>query len=114
MSAIDEIKTRLDIVETVSSYVPVLKKSGRSYKALCPFHSERTPSFTVDPERGSWHCFGACSTGGDVIEFVRRIEHVDFPEALRLCARLAGIELRPPSQREQQAQERDERLLRAN
>ena len=114
MSTIDDVKARLDIVDTVSGYVPNLKKSGRSYKALCPFHNERTPSFTVDPERGSWHCFGACSTGGDVIEFVRRIEQLEFPEALRLCAQRAGVELRPPSRREQQQREVHERLLRAN
>ena len=114
MSTIDEVKARLDIVETVSRYVPDLKKSGRTYKALCPFHSERTPSFTVDPGRGSWHCFGACSTGGDVIEFVRRFEQLEFPEALRLCADRAGVELRPPSRREQQQREAHERLLRAN
>ncbi len=114
MSTIDEVKTRLDIVDTVSGYVSNLKKSGRTYKALCPFHSERTPSFAVDPERGTWHCFGACSTGGDVIEFVRRIEHLEFPEALRLCAQRAGVELRPPSRRQQEQREAHERLLRAN
>ena len=114
MSTIDEVKARLDIVETVGRYVPDLKKSGRTYKALCPFHTERTPSFTVDPGRGTWHCFGACSTGGDVIEFVRRFEQLEFPEALRVCAERAGVELRPPSRREQEQREVHERLLRAN
>ncbi len=114
MSTIEEVKARLDIVETVGGYVSSLKKSGRRYKALCPFHTERTPSFNVDPERGTWHCFGACSTGGDVIEFVRRIEHLEFPEALRLCAERAGVELRPPSRREQEQREEHDRLLRAN
>ena len=114
MSTIDEVKARLDIVETVTAYVPTLKKSGRTYKALCPFHNERTPSFTVDPGRGSWHCFGACSTGGDVIEFVRRIEGLEFKEALRVCAERAGVELRPPSAREREQREQHERLLRAN
>ncbi len=114
MSTIDEVKARLDIVETVGRYVPDLKKAGRTYKALCPFHNERTPSFTVDPGRGTWHCFGACSTGGDVIEFVRRFEQLEFPEALRVCADRAGVELRPPSRREQQQREVHERLLRAN
>ncbi len=114
MGTIDDVKAGLDIVEIVQGYVPALKRSGRSWKAPCPFHSERTPSFTVDPERGTWHCFGACSTGGDVIGFVQRIEHLDFREALRRCAERAGVELRPPSAREQQEREVHERLLRAN
>lgn len=114
MSAIDDVKARLDIVETVGRYVPALKRGGRTWKAPCPFHTERTPSFIVDPGRGTWHCFGACSTGGDVIEFVRRVEGLEFREALRRCADLAGIELRPPSARERQEREEHERLLSAN
>ena len=114
MSDIDEVKARLDIVETVTRYVPALKRSGRTFKANCPFHTERTPSFIVDPGRGSWHCFGACSTGGDVIEFVRRIEGLEFREALHRCADLAGVELRPPSPRERREREENERLLSAN
>ena len=115
MSTIDDVKARLDIVETVRAYAPDLKKAGRTWKARCPFHSEKTPSFNVDPERQTWHCFGACSTGGDVIEFVRRKEGLDFKEALRLCAERAGVELRPPSPRETEEREqhaRDERLAR--
>ena len=114
MSTIDDIKSRLDIVETVGGYVPELKKSGRTWKANCPFHQERTPSFVVDPGRGTWHCFGACSTGGDVISFVQRVENVEFREALRLCADRAGVELRPPSPREREQREQHERLLQAN
>ena len=114
MSTIDDVKARLDIVETVSGYAPDLKRTGRTYKARCPFHNERTPSFTVDPERGTWHCFGACSTGGDVIEFVRRVEGLDFREALRVCAERAGIELRAPSAREREQRDANERLLQAN
>ena len=114
MSTIDEVKARLDIVETVRAYAPDLKKAGRTWKARCPFHSERTPSFNVDPERQTWHCFGACSTGGDVIEFVRRKEGLDFKEALRLCAERAGVELRPPSPRETEEREQHARLLSAN
>ena len=114
MSTIDEVKARLDIVETVRAYAPDLKKAGRTWKARCPFHSERTPSFNVDPERQTWHCFGACSTGGDVIEFVRRKEGLDFKEALRLCAERAGVELRPPSPREAEEREQHARLLSAN
>ena len=114
MSIIDDVKALLDIVETVRAYAPDLKKAGRTWKARCPFHSERTPSFNVDPERQTWHCFGACSTGGDVIEFVRRKEGLDFKEALRLCAERAGVELRPPSPRETEEREQHARLLAAN
>jgi len=114
MTTIDDVKARLDIVDVVSSYVPELKKSGRTFKACCPFHNERTPSFNVDPERQTWHCFGACSTGGDVIEFVRRREGLDFKEALRMCAERAGVELRPPTAREVEQREQYERLLQAN
>ena len=113
-AAIEDVKARLDIVATVASYVPNLKRSGRTWKANCPFHNERTPSFIVDPSRGTWHCFGACSTGGDVIEFVRRIEGLDFAGALGRCAERAGVELRPPTRREIEQREEHERLLAAN
>ena len=114
MSTIDDVKARLDIVETVRAYAPDLKKTGRTWKARCPFHSEKTPSFNVDPERGTWHCFGACSTGGDVITFIQKKENLDFKEALRLCAERAGVELRPPSPREAEEREQHARLLAAN
>ncbi len=82
MTVIDDVKARLDIVEVISQYVP-LAKSGRTFRALCPFHNEKSPSFYVYPETQSWHCFGACSTGGDAFAFVMKKEAVDFPEALR-------------------------------
>ena len=94
MSVVDEVKERLDIVEVISQYVP-LKKAGRSYKGLCPFHSEKTPSFVVFPENQSWHCFGACSTGGDVFSFVMKRENLDFSETLATLAERAGVELQP-------------------
>jgi DNA primase len=96
MGVTDEIKERLDTVEVIQSYVP-LKKAGRNYKGLCPFHSEKTPSFVVFPDSGTWHCFGACGTGGDLFSFVMKRENVDFGEALKMLAQRAGVELKPLS-----------------
>lgn len=96
MSVADEIRQRLDIVDLVSEYV-TLKKAGRSYKGLCPFHQEKTPSFHVFPETQSWHCFGACGEGGDVFSFIQKREGVDFGEALRILAPKAGVSLHAPT-----------------
>jgi DNA primase len=98
MSDIEDVKQRLDIVEVISGYLP-LQKSGRNFKALCPFHAEKMPSFYVFPERQSWHCFGACGTGGDVLAFVMKKENVDFAEALRMLAQRAGVTLKRDSER---------------
>lgn len=92
MSVIDDVKERVDIVEVISRYTP-LKRTGGSYKGLCPFHNERTPSFVVFPQTGSWRCFGACAVGGDVFSFVMRKENVDFRAALQMLAREVGIDL---------------------
>ncbi len=92
MTVVDDIKARLDILEVVSQRVP-LQRSGRSYKANCPFHQERTPSFHVFPERQSWRCFGACATGGDAFSFVMRADNLDFGEALRQLAQQTGVTL---------------------
>ncbi len=88
MTQLDDVKSRLDIVELVGGYVQ-LQRSGSSFKANCPFHDERTPSFFVFPDRQSWRCFGACAEGGDAFSFVMKKERVDFREALvRLGARV--------------------------
>lgn len=93
MSPTDEIKQKLDIVDLVSETVK-LRRSGRAYSGLCPFHQNtRTPAFYVFPETQTWHCFGACGTGGDVFTFVMKKQNVDFGEALRMLAERAGVQL---------------------
>lgn len=88
-SFIEQLTAQCDIEDIVRSYVP-LKRAGRTAKALCPFHSEKTPSFVVYPENQSFYCFG-CGKGGDVIRFVMEAEHLDYPEAVRFLAARAGM-----------------------
>ena len=92
MTDLEEIKEKIDIVSLISEYV-VLKKTGANFKGLCPFHNEKTPSFIVSPERQIWHCFGGCQDGGDIFKFLMRVENLEFPEALKILAQRAGVNL---------------------
>ncbi|MGA8849665.1 MAG: DNA primase [Dehalococcoidia bacterium] len=113
MSVITEVKQRLDIAELVSEYV-TLQKAGRNFKGLCPFHSEKHPSFFVFPEQQSWHCFGACGTGGDIFSFIMKKEGIDFGQALRLLAQRGGITLSPIEAPSKAEDEKKERLFQIN
>jgi len=104
---IEEIKARLNIVDLIGSYVH-LEKSGVHYKACCPFHQERTPSFMVNEEKNMWHCFG-CAKGGDVFAFVMEMEGLEFREALKMLAERAGVEL-PQYKGEEKNKETKDRI----
>lgn len=88
---LEELRSKNDIVSVIGSYVN-LKRAGRLYKGLCPFHNEKTPSFTVYPDTQSFYCFG-CSSGGDVISFIRKIENLDYSESVKLLADKAGMQV---------------------
>jgi DNA primase len=110
VTAIEEIKARIDIVELIGESVR-LRHSGKNYTGFCPFHQNvHTPSFAVFPESGTWRCFGVCNEGGDVFRFVMKKEGVDFPEALRRLAVRAGVELHARTPEEAQAEEQFTRL----
>lgn len=91
---VEQVRAAADVVHFISRYVN-LKKAGRTYKALCPFHTEKTPSFVVFPETGRWHCFG-CGEGGDIFSFLMKVENLSFPEALRRLAEGVGVSIAGP------------------
>ena len=103
---IDEVRSANDIVDVVSSYVKIQKK-GANYIGLCPFHSEKSPSFSVSPGKQLFHCFG-CGVGGDVITFIRQYENYSFSEALNLLAKRVNIEL--PKQSDSYKIQNDEKM----
>jgi DNA primase len=109
---LQEIKDRLNIADVVSGYIPI-KKAGTNFKAICPFHSERTPSLQISPQKQIWHCFG-CGEGGDVFGFVMKYEKLEFRDALKILADKAGVQL--PSFRPENKQFQDEKelLIRIN
>lgn len=108
---INELTERNDIVEVVSSYVRLSKKSGSNLFGLCPFHSEKTPSFSVSPDKQIYHCFG-CGKGGGVINFVMEIENLSFPEAVEFLAKRAGMPL--PEETNDRESRRRARMLELN
>ena len=108
---INELTERNDIVDVVSSYVRLSKKSGANLFGLCPFHSEKTPSFSVSPDKQIYHCFG-CGKGGGVINFVMEIENLSFPEAVEFLAKRAGMPL--PEETNDRESRRRARMLELN
>jgi DNA primase len=109
--SLDQLRAALNPLELFREAIPTLKQTGRRWKGLCPFHNERTPSFNVDPEKGLWHCFGGCQTGGDVFAFVMRREGLNFGDALRLLADRAGVRLEWEGGSEPDSREQKERDL---
>lgn len=112
MDEIEEIKRRLDIIELISSYL-TLKKAGANYKALCPFHQEKTPSLMVSPEKQIFKCFG-CSESGDIFSFVMKMENLEFREALKMLAERAGVKLKSQRPKPGESPERKTQLYKIN
>ena len=110
MTAVDEIKARLDIVDIVSETVK-LRRSGRSYVGFCPFHpNSKTPAFAVFPDSGTWRCFGQCNEGGDIFKFIMKREGWDFTDALKFLAQKAGVVLEPLTPERKEKEDEFEQL----
>ncbi|RJO62643.1 MAG: DNA primase [Dehalococcoidia bacterium] len=112
MSVVEEVKQKTDIVEVIGQYT-ALTKSGKTFRGLCPFHSEKHGSFFVYPDQQSWHCFGACGTGGDVFSFIMKKDGVTFGDALRLLAEKSGVVI-PQYAAAEKTREKHDRLYQAN
>ena len=110
MDAVQDIKSRLDIADLISEYLTLKQAGSGAFKAVCPFHQEKTPSFYVSRARQSWHCFG-CDQGGDHFTFLEKIEGMEFREALEFLAQKAGVVL--PAFNQEKAGERH-RLYEVN
>src|SRR3990167_5170207 len=110
-SPVQKIKERLSIEEVVSSYIK-LEKTGVNLKAKCPFHNEKTPSFFISPDRGTYYCFG-CGASGDIFTFVEEFEGLDFKGALKLLADRAGVPIKAYSKEMKEAESEKEKLYRA-
>ena len=114
MSDIEKIKSKLDIVEVISAYGLDVKRAGSNFKASCPFHSEKTASFMINPQIQIFKCFG-CGKGGDAIKFIEEFEKVTFPEAIRIAAEKAGVELENTNYtKDKKAEEEKKRIIEAN
>lgn len=111
-SDINEIKKRIDIVEFIGSFIQI-KKTGRNFKAVCPFHQEKTPSFVISPDRQIWRCFGGCQIGGDAISFLMKWENITFSEALKELADKVGVKLKT-SDFEDRIWKKKEKLIHLN
>ncbi|MBN1304847.1 MAG: DNA primase [Anaerolineales bacterium] len=111
MSTIDEVKSRIDIVDLVSESGVKLRKAGKNYTGFCPFHdNRRTPAFVVWPETGTWRCFGQCNEGGDIFKFIMKRDGLDFKEALQNLAAKAGVQVEQFTLRQQERREQNDHL----
>ncbi|MDD5730671.1 MAG: DNA primase [Candidatus Omnitrophica bacterium] len=109
---LDDILARVDIVELISGYIP-LKRAGRNFKAVCPFHHEKTPSFVVSPDRQIYHCFG-CAAGGNAFNFLMQYERLEFQEAVAMLAKKVGVELPAANKQDSRAEGLITRLYKVN